>query len=598
MNVAKGKNETTKRVQSVRQRQSHRGALEIESANEPFVMVDAMLISDGGQLLIVQYVNLGTSSEEWTPVIVVKGIEAEYSLAHSNMIRISTPHRFQDVGETLIRDDQEGRARKRKEEYERNEYTNERQEQEHALHHLGMTNVTLGPQTSWNSHDQTDSYSFGGGSWILCTAIQPTSEDEWQKLRKALPPTYNDYTTIHQPRKFAQALGLMFMDQVGPNGRNGKFTHGSTGTSPLVSLHDCQKVIHGPVLYTDDVYGFLDAHQNTALSQIYPLFVKNNRHQDQREYRFVIVGNEDINNQYRDLLVSGMMKDALLPIGKRSSVRFESSSQEQKKDEPISVTSKRYSQRKNQTWSKREKRTRTLTVGEEEKQREEQTQEIIVSLTSESVVSSDAILDLAIGDERHTGNIRERQSEVVEIDGIPIETSIGETVRIGYIKDVEGAEDFFTIEDKREAEEVFECAKMLGQRVLDSPPLRYTVSKLFETTFDPANKKSTDLTSAAWHGLCALVNLHSHFGDVVEKVNIENGCFVSICLNSSPECQANGKLLVGPLGTYAYVLRKGEESTSGSGGEESRLVLFPNEEDAEKFSEYGWLPREVESENE
>ena len=67
MNAANGKNEITKRIRSVRQHQSHRGALEIESANEPFVMTDAMLTSDGGQLLIVQYVNLGTSSEEWTP---------------------------------------------------------------------------------------------------------------------------------------------------------------------------------------------------------------------------------------------------------------------------------------------------------------------------------------------------------------------------------------------------------------------------------------------------------------------------------------------------------------------------------------------------
>ena len=250
MNTPNGKNEITKRVQLVRHPKSHRGALENESTNEPFGMMDAMLTSDGGQLLTVQYVNLDTSLEEWTSVIVVKGIEAEYSLAHSNTIRISTPHRFQDVGETLIRDNQEGRARKRKEENERSEYINERQEQEQALHQLGMTNVNLGPQTSRNSHNQTNSYRFGEGSWILCTSIQPTSEDEWQKLRKALPPTYNDYTTIHQPRKFAQALGLMFMDQVGPNGRNGKFTHGSTGTSSLVSLHDCQRVIHGPVLYT------------------------------------------------------------------------------------------------------------------------------------------------------------------------------------------------------------------------------------------------------------------------------------------------------------------------------------------------------------
>ena len=41
-----------------------------------------------------------------------------------------------------------------------------------------------------------------------------------------------------------------------------------------------------------------------------------------------------------------------------------------------------------------------------------------------------------------------------------------------------------------------------------------------------------------------------------------------------------------------------EESTNGFGGEESRLVLFPTEEDAERFAEYGWPAKEPEVENE
>ena len=594
--MATDKNDIERKLRSLGSQRPDRVTQEAASYTEPFVMTDSIMTSDGGQLLMVQYVDLGASSEDWAHVVLVKRIETEYSLVHSRTIRISSPQRFQDLGETLIRDDQEGRAHNRTEEYEKKEYAAERHEQEQALHQLGMPDVNLGSQNSWNSDNHTESYTFSGGSWIYCTAIQPMSADQWQKLREALPPTYNDYTTIHQPRKFAQALGLMFMDQIGPNGRDGKFTHSSADTKAIVSLHDCQQVFHGPVLYTNNVYDFLDAHQNSALAKIYPLFVKDVKYQDQREYRFVIVGNDDLHNQCRDILVTGMMKDALSPVRNASSVRFERIPQDQRKDETISVTPKRYSKRKDQTRRKRETQTRTISVGGEERRREELTREVIVSLTSESLFSGDVTSELLDGEERHTENVLERESESIKVDGVPMKTSNSETVRIGYIKNIDGDDDFFTIEDKKKAEEVIEHAKMLGQRVLDSPELRDRISQLFETTLDPVKKRSVDVTSAAWHGLCALVNLYSYFGDVVEEVDIEDERFVAICLKPSPKLHANGKLLVGPLGTYAYLLRKGAECTNGLGGEETKLVLFPDEEDAEKFAEFGWHPRKPEAE--
>ena len=162
------------------------------------------------------YVDISGSSETWSNQVLVKGIEAKYSLAHSNTIRISSPHRYRDLGETLLQDDQEGKAQDLKEEYEQMEqFADERHEQEQALNRLVVQNVRLGPQNSTQSNKSTKTFTFGGGSWIFCTAIQPTSEDEWHRLHKALPSTYNDYTTIHQPRKFAQALGLMFWINLG-----------------------------------------------------------------------------------------------------------------------------------------------------------------------------------------------------------------------------------------------------------------------------------------------------------------------------------------------------------------------------------------------
>ncbi|MCY3812107.1 MAG: hypothetical protein OXH15_09960 [Gammaproteobacteria bacterium] len=495
----------------------------------------------------------------------------------------------------MIRDEQEGRAYNEEAEREEQEYVAERSEQEQALHQLGVRNVKLGPHTSRNSNRSTESYTFGTGSWIFCTAIRPASRDEWGRLSRKLPATYNDFTTIHQPRKFAQALGLMFIDQLGPNSKGGKFTHKATGTKSVVSSHDSLKVLHGPVLYTSNVYDFLNAHQESALAKIYPLFVKDVEHKDQREYRFVIVANDDLGNRSRDIEVSGMMRDALLPVARSSSVNFEVTPDGDKEGLSIGVTPKQYSKRKNQRWTKTETRTRVIKISGEERQREEQTREVVVSLISEATLSGEVTPDLLEGEERNTGNVVERQRERVEVDGVPIEMSDSERVRVGIIANVDDADEFFSIEERKEAEEIIGRARDIGRNVTDRRELEAAVSQLVGATVEGRNKGSMEVTSAAWHGLVALVNLNEHFGDVVESVGVENGPFVAISLKGSAEASADGKLLVGPLGTYAYVLRRGEECMDNAGGEECKLVLFPDEEDVARFAEFGWPSREQEA---
>ena len=110
MSTATDTNDTKGTLPSQAPRQPDHETEEAPSHTEPFVLTDAFVTSDAGQLLMVQYVDIGASSKDWERVFLVKGIEAEYSLAHSSTIRISSPHRFQDLGETLIRDEQEGRA--------------------------------------------------------------------------------------------------------------------------------------------------------------------------------------------------------------------------------------------------------------------------------------------------------------------------------------------------------------------------------------------------------------------------------------------------------------------------------------------------------
>lgn len=64
-----------------------------------------------------------------------------------------------------------------------------------------------------------------------------------------LPAKYDHESTIRQPARFALALGAMFADQTGPQGKRDHFTH----NDEIRSFHDSQFVLHGPVWYTDDV---------------------------------------------------------------------------------------------------------------------------------------------------------------------------------------------------------------------------------------------------------------------------------------------------------------------------------------------------------
>ena len=98
-----------------------------------------------------------------------------------------------------------------------------------------------------------------------------------------------------------------------------------------------------------------------------------------------------------------------------------------------------------------------------------------------------------------------------------------------------------------------------------------TLVRLVEEAGDLQPESEVHLMSAFWNSIWAICNLHRCFGEIVESVGIEQDEFVALVLKPLEGSEARGKLLVGPRGTYAYVVGRGDDERYGYGGEETQL---------------------------
>ena len=87
-------------------------AIELLEPGKPLVLNDGFLVTDGGNLIMTQYVDIGVDKLRRRPSTILKFIDAEYGMEHALEIQVSAPYRFRDYGETFIQDDQEGRAQR------------------------------------------------------------------------------------------------------------------------------------------------------------------------------------------------------------------------------------------------------------------------------------------------------------------------------------------------------------------------------------------------------------------------------------------------------------------------------------------------------
>ena len=242
--------------------------MEVENEQQQSLFPDEKIRTEGwlptpqGDMVLTAHVDLSGESET-KGLCLVKATEPEHDLGTASTIRLSRPWVFQDRGEILIQDEQEGRAHISSSEKvdvpnRETKLSAERVSALNSAMQLGRTKMSVNSsERRWESSNSTDEVTFGKDWLIYCTSMQPSEHDE-EAWRKSLPDGYTSLTTIYRPTQFAQVLGLGVSEQIGVRGKPWPM-HGSLHGFKAVEEHRrCQMVLHGPMLYVDNPYRYIN----------------------------------------------------------------------------------------------------------------------------------------------------------------------------------------------------------------------------------------------------------------------------------------------------------------------------------------------------
>ena len=555
-------------------------AIALLKPEQPLLLIDGVVTTDGGHLVTSFYLDIGLEKAPFRPRYLLKAIEAEYGLEHAANIQLSAPRRFRNYGETLIRDEQEGQARRETKDEESNR-THDKQdrEQEEALKLLGMEGASINVSTA-GSNTETKTIAFGADSWMYCTAIVPET-GHYGKWRESLPQKYDHDSPIRQPRKFALALGAMFADQSGPQGKGADFIH----PVGIQSLHDSQFVVHGPVWYTDDVLGFLESRHDDPHFALYPQFLKHSKHRAQREYRFLIRSETPVGGETLHLLITGEMRDTIRPPRSTGKVVFRRVPKGSITTGSLSTETKPTTHTFRQRRRDWQEQISTLRANGQVVGEEKVTREQIITVTSE--LPADAAPTSSDEDAPPTfaeilqKETRQKRTADAEEDAETISRS---RIHMIYPSQIE---DVFALEARDNAATFLETVAKPMAALAD--PETIAGKTLQELARQAASLESNaEAGSACWHSIWPIFNLCERFGDdVVTSVGIEEGKFVAINLKESEA--GSGKILVGPNGTFAYVLTHDDKQHFGN-GRTQRLIFFPDKAAMNIFEALGWSP--------
>ena len=165
-------------------------------------------LDDAGNALVTIYIDLRNKDERSAIPSLVKGCKREHALEDGKTLLISKPERFREFGVALIRDEQEGFARKEivTLEPETAEEAAERRataDLNDALELVGSTVKSVHMVEHSRRKTQRESFSYGKDWWIFCASIRP-DEDGWEAWRGTLDEDYDHVSEIGRPAKFAQ----------------------------------------------------------------------------------------------------------------------------------------------------------------------------------------------------------------------------------------------------------------------------------------------------------------------------------------------------------------------------------------------------------
>ena len=579
-----------------------------------------------GNLIVTSYIDLRDKSERVAIQSLVKGCPRKYALEDGKKILISKPERFREYGPALIRDEQEGFASKKetKVEAETPEEVAERRaalDFNDAFQLVGSRGKSTRRVEYSRKSTQSKSLSYGKDWWIFCAAIRP-EENGWEAWRASLDKKYDHFSDIGQPAKFAQALARMVVEKIGPCGEKTWMEGTIDGLIGAKTSHKHQWVIHGPVVYTDCLYDTLSEEEDDIKRMAALLFTKSISHAAQREYRFVVF-NGGSDEQTLSLKISGMMRDSLAQT-EHGLVRPSPTPAETVGEDgvllprPVNVTTKG--------------RDKRMAVIERNVEREETRLEIRDS--DGHVLSSDVErrerIDERVGteeieiDERDILNLRSaQQNEDTELERSTLTTEQGSGATSNPNDEGETSKelalDKHEWNDEKDLDELvfpiplhnLEQSYESFENILRDPafpmPLASTTEEVSAYSLHEIAKShkaisvlamkilsvpvehQQEAASACWHALQCINNIYANFGDIIDRVWIGRHRFVIIRLQKSETLEAEGRIIIGPNGSYTHCFKTLEsEKTAHCDGIAGMLALPPGAQ-VEAFEFYGWL---------
>ena len=283
----------------------------------PMTLTTESRVSDGaGSSVVVWRVDVRAPADRLAVATLVKFGRSEHAMSELRTIRVSKPVHFRNYGEGLVRDPSEGEASKTEITGQRIDDPQDLQELQAFHDEVGQCAEKVGESIRITvsglktTTERGRRILFGRNCWIYSTAIEPTTDEQWDCLSESLDPAYDHVEYIHRPSQFAWSLGLMVVEQLGPRGRD-EISTDSHGDEFVETRTRGQLIVHGPVVYVADPFGVIDSAQTDVERVLLPVFVKHHRFAGQREYRFVIWAEAEPPECVVDLNVSSAMLGSL-----------------------------------------------------------------------------------------------------------------------------------------------------------------------------------------------------------------------------------------------------------------------------------------------
>lgn len=591
---------------------------------------EGAVLDDAGNLMVTLYVDSRANANRNAIPALVKGCRREHALEDGDTVLLSKPARFREFGEALILDEQEGLAREESvtvlpatpAEVARQQAIADRNV---ALELVNSQSRIVMTETRERRITQTRSFSYGSDWWIFCTSIKPDTDEEWEAWRSTLPKEYDHVSEIGQPAKFAQALACMVTDERGALTGDGWLQDTTPGSEGLRTSHRQQLVIHGPVVYRDNVYEALAQMENERARIAATIFTKARKYADQREYRFAVF-NGGSDEDTVSLHISGMMRDALkrteeglvrmFPSADGTSDKEADGSQRKTTDRTtVTRRARTVTQRRTQRQEQRsEIRGPDGQVESSESEQREQIEERIVEEVEEPESNDSPAASWIDREDDTREQDRPAQKLIQSQESVEQQPGDDEVVRV--LASGEAEEHARVREEEtafRSGDDVFEWLRKTGESMIEDPtapmpptakPWREAACSAEETarifgSIDTLEVKIAkvaaehrqDAASACWYATQCIRNIHARLGDIVDTLWIERGRFVVIRLKESESLHATGHIAIAPRGAYAYCLRHSNKETVGHGEVEEDSRFFPSASDIDKFETFGWLAK-------